>query len=109
MSSIQSMAELRRKHVPANEIVSCEAISLPVSAQRGFGVDWLPAEIEVLKRKDLAPADMVALLPGRTARAIYLKRHRLGLTEHYRPRRVGRVDRGRPANPAIAASEGGSR
>jgi hypothetical protein len=33
---------------------------------RGHGIDWSPAEIAILRRQDLAPKAMAALLPGRT-------------------------------------------
>jgi hypothetical protein len=84
------MADLRRKYVRAgNEIVSRGTISFPRGdaridgTRRGHGVDWTPAEVEVLKRKDLSPDEMRPLLPGRTDRAIRLKRHRLGLCRRY--------------------------
>ena len=91
---IRSMAELRRKHASTpNEIVPHETISLkdharapesrPPESRRGMGVDWTEPEIEVLRRKDISPEEMQPLLPGRTDRAIRLKRHRLGLCRRY--------------------------
>jgi len=87
---IRSMAELRLKWGPGNipkEIVSRETISLepPQSSRRnrGHGVDWSEAELEVLRRDDLRPREMPALLPGRTLRAILVKRHRIGASAKY--------------------------
>lgn len=76
------MADLRRKHV-GSEIVSHETISLKAPVRHGLGLDWTAAEIEVLKRTDIDIGGMQALLPNRSERAIYLKRHRLGLCRRY--------------------------
>jgi hypothetical protein len=78
MSGITSIAELRRKYGPGNipnETVSRETVSL--HRHRGMGLDWLPAEIEVLKRTDLSVLEMVRLLPGRTYTSVRVKRHRI--------------------------------
>jgi hypothetical protein len=89
VTGVSSMADLRRKYVRrGNEIVSRGTISFdatvrPLCVKRGLGVDWTPAEVEVLKRKDISPDEMRPLLPGRTDRAIRLKRHRLGLCRKY--------------------------
>jgi hypothetical protein len=103
MGPVQSMAELRRKHAPG---VSRETLSQEQARagqrrdglqQRGRGVDWSPAEMAVLQRQDMRPCDMTVLLPDRTASAIYIKRHRLGIADRYRrPKRRDRAVSGKP-------------
>ena len=87
MTGITSMAELRRKYGPGGipkESVSRETISLDAAKRnRGHGVDWSPAEMEILRRADLRPSEMTAYLPGRTLRAILIKRHRIGASTKY--------------------------
>jgi hypothetical protein len=83
---IRSMAELRMKYGPGRapkEIVSRETISLDARRNRGHGVDWSPAELEILRRDDLRPSEMTTYLPGRTLRAILIKRHRIGASAKY--------------------------
>lgn len=62
--------------------VSRQTIS-PETIRRGFGDDWSDAEIAVLSRDDLKPKEMRLYLPNRSARAIYLKRHRIGVARKY--------------------------
>jgi hypothetical protein len=64
-------------------IVSHETLSLKTNQRNGLGVDWTEAEIDILMRHDLKPKEMALHLPNRTRRAIYLKRHRLGVAAHY--------------------------
>jgi hypothetical protein len=90
---INSIAELRRKYGPGNipkETVSRETVSLERRA-RGHGIDWTDAEIAILKRQDLAPKAMAALLPGRSGLAIRIKRHRLGVARPNQRHAIGSV------------------
>lgn len=63
-------------------IVSQETLSH--ERMRGVGLDWSEPEILVLMRDDLRPKEMALHLPHRSRRAIYLKRHRLGVAQKYR-------------------------
>lgn len=64
--------------------VARETLSSKPSHRSGLGVDWSDAEMEILMRSDLKPKEMVLHLPHRSRRAIYLKRHRLGVAQKYR-------------------------
>lgn len=62
--------------------VSQETISLNSNRNRGMGVDWTHDEIAVVM-SGLSPRQLMLALPHRSRRAIYLKRHRLGIAQKY--------------------------
>lgn len=76
----ESVISVIRGSEPAD--VPRETIS--INRTRGTGLDWSPAEIAILSRGDLRPREMWLRLPHRTRRAIYIKRHRLGVAQRYR-------------------------
>lgn len=61
-----------------------ETLSSKPKPRSGLGDDWSLAEIAILERSDLKPKEMALYLPNRSRRAIYLKRHRLGVATKYR-------------------------